>query len=272
MSMTRVFIGEQRFRSLVARAAAENWAGLALGDRTVTVATALLGTPYVNYTLEIDDRVETPCANFHGLDCWTYYEISLAFARMLRSAEKPHTPEQLLSFIELERYRGGKCTGSYLSRMHHLEEVFYDNEKRGLGRNITRELGGLPVRRQIREMQVAWRSYRYLRNSPALRRGIAEVENRVSNLPVHYIPRAQVASIEPRLQNGDVVAIICADQSGYSSHVGLIKREGDRARFMHATSKLAKGRCTHLDGPIASYLFESGDHMGIAVFRPAEVS
>ena len=42
--------------------------------------------------------------------------------------------------VELDRYRHGQCTGEYLSRLHFLEELFYDNEKRGLLTNITRQL------------------------------------------------------------------------------------------------------------------------------------
>ena len=88
----------------------------------------MVGTSYVNYTLEVDDHIENPVVNFRGMDCWTYYENALAFARMLRYKPAPYRPEDMLHMIEIERYRGGKCTGSYLSRMHHLEEVFADNE------------------------------------------------------------------------------------------------------------------------------------------------
>src|SRR5690606_25246948 len=105
----------------------ENWRALLIGERTAKVGMALLGTPYVNYTLEIDDHIEAPSANFEGMDCWTFYEISLAFARMIREKPVGATPQDLLRFIELERYRDGKCDGSYLSRMHFLEEVFADN-------------------------------------------------------------------------------------------------------------------------------------------------
>jgi hypothetical protein len=156
--------------------------------------------------------------------------------------------------------------------MHHLEEVFADNQRRGLGSNITRSLGGVPVRRNIREMQVAWRSYRYLRNNPSLRTGIARVEARVSSLPVSYIPKSRVARIESQLQNGDVLAIACADSGGYTSHVGLALRDGSTCRFMHATSSRDKGRCCIVDRRISQYLAEKRDHMGLIVFRPSDVA
>ncbi len=264
-----VFRGEDRFNALCARAQRENWASLPLGHRTVAVGRALVGTPYGNYTLEIDDHVESPAVNLYELDCWTFYETSLAFARMVGSHPAPWYPTELLKYIELERYRGGCCNGGYLSRMHHLEEVFYDNQRRGLGRNVTKSLGGVPVRRNIREMQVAWRSYRYLRNNPSLRSGIARVEGRVSGLPVTYIPKNRVAGIESRLQDGDILAIASRDETGYTSHVGMAVRQGSTCRFMHATSKRDKGRRCIVDGRISSYLTEKSDNMGLIVFRPA---
>ena len=266
------FIGRDKFQSLCARAAKENWAALPLGRRTTTVARALLGTRYGNYTLEIDNRVESPSANLAALDCWTFYEVSLAFSRMIHARTPPWNEADLLHYIELERYRGGHCDGGYLSRMHHLEEVFSDNERRGLGRNMTRSLGGVRVHRNIREMQVAWRSYRYLRNNPSLRSGIARVEARVSDLPVTYIPRSKVSKIESQLQDGDVLAIASTDEGGYTSHVGLAVRDGSTCRFMHATSSRDKGRCCIVDRRISQYLAEKRDHMGLIVFRPYEAS
>ncbi len=265
-----VFKGDAKFRELCAQAQRGNWAALPLGRRTTTVGRALLGTSYGSYTLEIDNRIESPSVNFYQLDCWTFYEASLAFARMVRSKPAPWSPGDLLRYIEMERYRGGRCDGGYLSRMHHLEEVFHDNERRGLGRNVTRSLGGVPIHRNIREMQIAWRDYRYLRSNPSLRPGMARVESRVSDLPVTYIPKSRVAGIESRLEDGDVLAIAARDQSGYTSHVGLAVRDGARCRFMHATSKRDKGHRCILDGRISSYLNESSSHIGLIVFRPGE--
>src|ERR1043166_2798673 len=78
-----VFKGRDRFDALVHRAEAENWCTLPIGERTATVGRALCGTPYKSFTLEIDDRVEAPSVNLTGLDCWTFFETSLALARML---------------------------------------------------------------------------------------------------------------------------------------------------------------------------------------------
>jgi hypothetical protein len=226
----------------------------------------------VNYTLEIDDRIESPSVNFEGLDCWTFYEISLAMARLVKNPPSMWSREALLHYIELERYRGGRCDGTYVSRMHHLEEVFADNQRRGLGTNITPSLGGVPLRRRVKYMQTqtAVRSSRYLRNDPSMVPEMAKIENQISTLPVTYIPDAKVASIESKLQDGDVLAIVTNWHSTYTSHVGLAKKEGATCRFMHATSARSKGRQCIVDARISQYLREKSKSIGLIVFRPGE--
>ena len=264
------FRGLEKFNALCARAAAGNWAALPLGERTGKVALSLLGTPYASYTLEIDDRIEAPSVNLNGLDCWTSYEVSLAFARMIASKPPPWQPEDLLGFIELERYRGGRCDGTYLSRMHHLEEVFYDNQRRGLAVNLTSGLPGAErLRRNITDMQNGWRSYRYMRANPSLVSGIASMERRVSRLTVHHVPRHRVREAERYLRTGDIIAITSTWPGGYTSHVGLAVRMPDGGvRFLHATSESSKGRRVILDRRISDYLMESSSRMGIEVCRP----
>ena len=138
-----VFQGRRTFDRLVAEAHANNWASLPIGERLRRSADRLVGTRYKSYTLEIDNRVEAPSVNFNGMDCWTFFEISLAFARMLDEPEENWTPERLLHYIELDRYRGGDCTGEYLSRLHYLEDWLADNDRAAWSNDLTRNLGGV---------------------------------------------------------------------------------------------------------------------------------
>ena len=92
LPMRTVFKGEDRFEQLAVRAKAENWKSLPIGERTATVGQALVGTPYHSFTLEVDNRTESPSVNFTGLDCWTFFEIALSFARMLDEPEENWTP------------------------------------------------------------------------------------------------------------------------------------------------------------------------------------
>src|SRR5205085_3067599 len=78
-----IFKGEPQFHRLVSLAKENDWKSLPIGQRTAVVGQALLGTRYKSYTLEIDNRIESPSVNFSGLDCWTFFETSLASARLV---------------------------------------------------------------------------------------------------------------------------------------------------------------------------------------------
>jgi hypothetical protein len=271
LPLETVFRGQATFDRLVELAARENWRALPIGERTVRVGLALAGTPYEGYTLEIDNRIESPSADFYGMDCWTFFEISLGFARMLHAKAPPYEPADLLALIEMDRYRNGVCTGEYLSRLHFLEDLFYDNEKRGLLTNITRQLPGAErmSHRDIREMTVMWRHYRYLRNNPGLLPEMAEIQARVSDLPIYQIPKQRVAGIERDLQDGDIIAITSRDTGGYTSHVGLACRDRTGVlRFLHASSLQ---RRVVLDERLSAYLNSKRGDIGIIVARPADV-
>lgn len=269
LPFSRVFKGQDQFNRLVAKAKSENWKEQPIGERTATVGLALVGTRYKHFTLEIDNRVEAPSVNFQGMDCWTFFEISLAFARMLNEPEENWTPGMLLRYIESDRYRGGECTGEYLSRLHYLEDWLYDNDRRGWVEDLTRKLGGGTVAHSAREMSAGWRHYRYLAANKSLLGPLARMEADVSSRPLYQIPKNRVAKIEGKLRSGDIIGIISRDRSGlYStSHVGLALRTNDGLHFMHASSPSNSGRVV-VDTRLSKYLYRYRTHSGILVARP----
>ena len=266
LPFSTVFVGRDRFDSLLARIAPA--VGQPIGQRVAICGRALLGTKYKGFTLEIDDRIEAPSVNLTGLDCWTFFEIALACARMLDEPRENWTPQTLLKYIELDRYRGGRCDG-YLSRLHYLEDWLHDNDRRGLVRDLTRELGGIRAPHSAVEMQRAWKSYRYMCCNPDLRAGIARMENRIAATPLYYIPKSRVAAIEPQLQSGDIIGICSHDGSLIgTSHVGLAYRTPDGIlRFMHASAPRNSGKVI-LDQRLSGYLAHFRSIAGILVARP----
>jgi len=264
-----VFKGQDQFNRLVAKAKAGSWKALPIGERTAAVGQALVGTRYKHFTLEIDNRIESPSANFQGMDCWTFFEIALSFARMLNEPESNWTPERLLHYIEMDRYRGGECTGDYLSRLHYLEDWLYDNNRRGLVEDLTRDLGGRSVPHSAREMTAGWRHYRYLAANRSLLGPLARMEANVSSRPLYEIAKSQVARIEPKLRSGDIIGIISRDRGGLRStaHVGLALRTSDGVlHFMHASSPSNYGRVV-VDSELSKYLYRYGSDSGILVGR-----
>lgn len=270
LPLSTVFRGQDQFNRLVTKAKEGNWKSLPIGERTAAVGQALVGTRYKHFTLEIDNRVESPSVNFQGMDCWTFFETALGFARMLNEPESNWTPQRLLYYIELDRYRGGQCTGDYLSRLHYLEDWLYDNDRRGLVEDLTRELGGRSVPHSAREMSTGWRHYRYLASNRSLLGPLARMEANVSSRPLYEIPKSQVKSIESKLRSGDVIGVISRERNGLHStaHVGLALRSSDGVlHFMHASSPTNYGRVV-IDDELSKYLYRYGSDSGILVARP----
>ena len=268
LPLDRTFQGQERFHLIVSKASRGGWARLPIGERVIRFAKEMHGTPYVGFTLEIDNRVESPSVNLRGLDCWTFFESALGMARMIELPRPSYHPNHLLQEIEWTRYRGGVCNGNYLDRIHYLAEWFFEAEARGIAEDITRELGHARRMegRKIQEMTVLWKSYRYLKHNPDLRPPMARHEANVARLPVYYIPREKVHLIEPKLRNGDVLGIVTRHDGGFCSHVGLCHRTDDGvARLMHASRNYKR---VVVDKSISGYLKNFSSHLGLMVARP----
>jgi len=265
-----VFVGRDRFQSLVSRGVAENWAALPIGQRVATVGRALVGTPYMNFTLELDSRIETPCVNMKGMDCWTFFEIALGTARALQQCPNPQ-PRDLLRMIELDRYRGGKCDGKFTSRLHHLEDWLQDNQRRGLVKDITSTLPG--ARKIYREMDymggAASRLFRQLRAAPSMVPVMARIEQSLSARGIYYVPKSSVPAAEKFLRDGDIICIVTTWHGDYTSHVGLAVRDAKGTlRFLHASKN---SRAVIVDSRLSDYLNRYSLHAGIMVARPNDI-
>lgn len=266
LPLSTTFKGQAKFHSLAKKAVKEQWGRIPMGERMVKVARELEGLPYKSYTLEIDNHIESPSVNFEGMDCWTFFETCLGFCRMLETPKNVYQPSDLLRQIEWTRYRGGRCNGNYLDRIHYLAEWYVDNHKRNNIYNITRKFPSVRMHNKCQEMTVLWKSYRYLKHNPSLRRGMAAHEARLTRMPVYMVPKHMVRGIESRLQNGDIIGIASAHDGSYCSHVGIIIKDAQgRSRFMHASTTYKK---IVIDSTISGYLNQFKKHAGILVARP----
>jgi len=265
-----VFKGQEKFTSIVLKTKplAQQLRAMSIGERTAWFGQLLVGTPYKGHTLEIHDRIEAASVNLNGLDCWTFFETALAFARMCEQPVENWTPQTLLRYIELDRYWGGECDGTYLSRLHYLEDWSKDNEKRGLVDDLTRRLGALNVTNAAREMTINWKGYRYMVSSADNRAGISKLEARLRESPLPMIPKSRVPAIEPKLQSGDIISIVSKDGAAYgTSHVGLALRKNSVLHFMHASAPRNYGKVV-IDSRLSDYLNRFKSHAGIMVTRP----
>ena len=269
LPLNETFVGPQKFQQLMNRGYRAGWARLPLGERVNKFALALRGTPYVNYTLELHDTIEAPSVNMHGMDCWTLFEIALCMARLVALHPPPYSPQEMLRLIEMDRYRGGRCTGRFDSRLHHLEDWIQDNARRGLVKDITPSLGGRKLHRRMAYMGKKPHLYRQLRADPSLVPAFIRIENELSRRGITYVPRSQVPAIESKLRNGDIICIVTNWHETYTSHVGLASRDSNGVlRFLHASKN---HREVVLDDRLSDYLNKFSTHAGIYVARPLEL-
>jgi len=263
------FVGKGKFNSVMARGQSQNWAALPIGERTTQVGLALLGTPYKNFTLELDSRIESPCVNMAGMDCWTFFETALAGARALKYSPNP-TSADMLKMIELDRYRGGRCNGLFTSRLHYLEHWLQDNQSRGLVKDVTPSLpGARKLNRPMKEMSANWRSSKQLRANPSLVPELARIEDQLASRGIYYVPKSSVPAAEKYLRDGDIVCIVSTWPYSYTSHVGLAYRDKTGTlRFMHASKNAGK---VIIDTRLSTYLNRFKSHAGIMVARPSDI-
>ena len=263
-----VVTGRETFDRLVTQAREHRWAERPIGERTGAIGMALRHTPYVDGTLELYEDREVCSVNLRGLDCVTFFESALAFARMLGRGGR--TPEALLAEVTFTRYRRGWLT-DYASRLHYMSDWFVDNEDKRVVRLITRELpGAARFTKRVSFMSAHPEAYRQLKANPALVRKIARVEADINAREMHYLPKEKIAAARPLLMTGDIVGITTTIDGLDCAHAGLCYREAAGAmRLLHASTTR---KAVTLDEDLATYLAGVSTHTGIMVARPREAT
>src|SRR2546425_4270153 len=263
-----VVTGRETFDRLVTQAREHRWAERPIGERTGAIGMALRHTPYVDGTLELYEDREVCSVNLGGLDCVTFFESALAFARMLGRGGR--TPEALLAEVTFTRYRRGQLT-DYASRPHYLSDWFFDNQAKRVVRLITPELpGAARFTKRVNFMSTHPEAYRQLTANPELVMKIARIEAEINARELQYLPTAKVAAAQPHLRTGDIVGVTTTIDGLDCGHSGLCYRdEGRVLRLLHGSTTR---NAVILDEDLAAYLASVPTHSGIMVARPLEVT
>ncbi|MEQ1823018.1 MAG: N-acetylmuramoyl-L-alanine amidase-like domain-containing protein [Fimbriimonadaceae bacterium] len=255
------FVGREKFKTVMSQAASLK--NKPLGEVVGGIGLSFVDTPYVGWTLERNEDREFCFVTLEGLDCVTFFETSLALARMIKSGQE--RPSELVDQVTKTRYRNGAVSG-YPSRLHYTSDWIYDNDRRGNVRNVSSNLkGAIPLGKVFSFMTDHSDTYRQLRAHPELLDVIKRDEARLTKTPFSYVPTSDVEAIESKLMTGDIIGVVTKTKGMDCSHTGLIIREGKRARFLHASSV---ARRVMLDGPISEYLKRNDRNLGIMVGRP----
>ena len=232
-----------------------------MGTTIVSVGKTFVGSPYVAQTLEIRDK-ESLIINLREFDCTTYVENVMAFSLLVSKEEE--SINAFTSVLRNIRYRDGELTG-YPSRLHYFTDWISDNQKKGLVRDITLEIGGEEIEKEINFMSTHRDSYPMLKSDSSLEQ-IESTELELSRHKLKYIPREKIADVEHLIQDGDIIALATSIKGLDVTHTGFaIRVNGDRIHLLHASSS---GKVEVSEKPLADYLLGIKSNIGIVVVRP----
>lgn len=236
-----------------------------IGDVIASIGKSFLGTEYVAHTLE-KGKTETLVINLTGLDCTTFLENALTFARCIK--EKKTTFKDYEKELTTIRYRNGKIN-QYPSRLHYFSDWIYNNEAKGIIKNVSKEIGGEPLRFNVDFMTTHPDSYVELKENPKFIPIIRKQEESINSREYFYIPKEKVAQVEKGIHNGDLIAITSNVKGLDINHVGVaVKLDDGRIHFMHAPNVGYKVQITEI--PLADYLAKIKTDTGIIVLRATE--
>ncbi|WP_222982866.1 N-acetylmuramoyl-L-alanine amidase-like domain-containing protein [Flagellimonas meishanensis] len=232
-----------------------------LGDMIIQLGKSFMGTPYVEKTLEVGET-ETLVINFGGLDCTTFVENVLAFALTLKQEEGSfsHFTENLKTI----RYRDGNLDG-YPSRLHYFTDWIRNNEKKGIVRDITSELGGTELKKAINFMGTHRNLYPFLANDANFT-AMQAVERELAEETLCILPKDQIEKQEHLIYSGDIIALATSIKGLDVTHTGIAIQHKGRLHLLHASSK--NGEVEITEEPLADYLKGIKSNIGIIVARP----
>ena len=232
------------------------------GSTIVSVGKTFMKTPYVAKTLEIGDT-ETLVVNLQGLDCTTFVENVLAFSKLLR--QKDPSFNTFIKNLETIRYKDGELDG-YASRLHYFSEWIANNAEKGILKDITGEIGGREITKDINFMSTHRNLYPFLADEANFDK-IKASENYLNSQAICVLAQDKIAENEDLIQSGDIIALATSINGLDVTHTGIATREKDgRIHLLHASTGSMEVEVSKK--PLAEYLKGIKSNTGIMVARP----
>ena len=139
--------------------------------------------------------------------------------------------------------------------------------KRGIGKDITKEIGGKRYVKKINFMSTHVDSYRQLKENQKFVKEISNIERQISTRKYYYIPQEEIASVEDKIQSGDIIGITTNVEGLDIAHTGIaIRMDDGRIHFLHAPIVGHKVQIT--EKPLADYIKGNKKQTGVMVLRP----
>lgn len=221
-----------------------------------------LGTPYVAHTLEMTQG-ETFVINLREMDCVTFMENVIALSLTAKSGELSF--EKFMDELRKMRYRNGNID-DYVSRLHYTSDWIYENEKRGMVKNISSCLGGVKETKKISFMSAHRDAYRQLKNDDAMWWKIKTLEDTINKRGgFYYLPKNEIAKAVPQIPHISIIAFTTSIEGLDTSHVAFAYRQGEKLTFIHASS--TEGKVVIDEKTLADYCDSQESCTGIMVVK-----
>jgi len=236
-----------------------------INEVIVEIGKSFLETEYIAHTLEKDGD-EQLVINLTGLDCTTYLENVLTLSRCVKKHKTSFDDYQKeLTFI---RYRDGKIN-KYPSRLHYFSDWIYNNQQKGIVKDITEEIGGKKIKFNVDFMSQNLKYYKQLKENPEFIPVISKQEKEINLRQYYFLPEDDIEKVESKIQTGDLIALTTNEKGLDIGHTGIAIRMADgRIHFMHAPQSGSKVQITKI--PLSDYAKKIKKHTGIIVLRVIE--
>lgn len=249
------------FSSLKKMAIMASLDSLSTNVRAIEIAKMFLQTPYVGGTLDENNKEEL-VVNLHGLDCTTYLENVIALSSTF--SNKKAGGSKFVNELETIRYRSGKLI-DYSSRLHYFSDWIFENEQKGIVKDITVSVGGEKYDKNIDFMSTHVDSYSALKKNSSFVDKILETEKQINQRDMFYLPENRISENENKIQTGDIIAITTAIKGLDVSHTGMAIFVNDRLHLIHASSKSKKVVISEIS--LSEMLLGNKNQTGIIVAR-----
>ena len=230
------------------------------------------GNPYpkskIDTTRRVDGSVklqpisaEVLVVNLRLFDCVTFVENMIALTQT-RRAKQPSF-DIFKNYLAKVRYRNAEI--DYAARFHYFSDWLFENEKRGILKNITQEIGGEVFNKTVFYMSLKKDTMYGNMADPRTFARMQKVENDITHREKYFIPKDKVADIESKIKDGDIIGITNRLEGMDMAHAGIALWQNGRLYMLHASSQFRQVLIT--DVPLADYLARNKSQTGIMVGR-----
>ena len=234
---------------------------LPMNELMIQTALFFEGTPYVAATLEKEP--EGLVINLRELDCTTFMETVLALCRTLKGGQ--YTFEAYCDQLQYLRYRNGTIT-DYTDRLHYMADWFYENEQKGIVKDMAQALGGDALSLNLSFISTHPDSYKQLKGHPELVQKMEQKEQEIDQRPHYYLPKANINALSSGIQDGDILCFATTVKGLDVTHVALAYWQSGELRFIHASMSAMK--VIVQNGSLQDYANSIKSCKGLLIARP----